>query len=166
VSNSSQSQSVPRDGGYCNDFKAGWGEDPYKSQSVPRDGGYCNARRNPRRSERRSVSIRPEGRGVLQQGLTIDHEIECDVSIRPEGRGVLQHFDMGEAPPGEKSQSVPRDGGYCNSTPRSVVAWLRVVSIRPEGRGILQRGVHRHHDQHGAVSIRPEGRGVLQRIVR
>ncbi len=37
-----ESQSVPRDGGYCNDRQGGGGFVVTLSQSVPRDGGYCN----------------------------------------------------------------------------------------------------------------------------
>jgi len=37
------SQSVPRDGGYCNARCSNWASRPWRSQSVPRDGGYCNA---------------------------------------------------------------------------------------------------------------------------
>jgi len=37
------SQSVPRDGGYCNDRESDRALARDMSQSVPRDGGYCNA---------------------------------------------------------------------------------------------------------------------------
>ncbi len=36
------SQSVPRDGGYCNAFAEDRQHARAQSQSVPRDGGYCN----------------------------------------------------------------------------------------------------------------------------
>jgi len=39
-----KSQSVPRDGGYCNVVDAALAIKGDKSQSVPRDGGYCNSR--------------------------------------------------------------------------------------------------------------------------
>jgi len=85
------------------------------------------------------VSIRPEGRGVLQLRRTSDGKASNAVSIRPEGRGVLQRRSARPAPPAVRrlnpsrgtggtatrrasrrysrvrwSQSVPRDGGYCN----------------------------------------------------
>ncbi len=36
------SQSVPRDGGYCNVRALKARDEAATSQSVPRDGGYCN----------------------------------------------------------------------------------------------------------------------------
>ncbi len=61
-----------------------------KSQSVPRDGGYCNAVGRVWSVLRHPVSIRPEGRGVLQLFDKISTSPRRYVSIRPEGRGVLQ----------------------------------------------------------------------------
>ncbi len=43
-SKNSVSQSVPRDGGYCNAVNTVLGVGLAMSQSVPRDGGYCNSR--------------------------------------------------------------------------------------------------------------------------
>ncbi len=37
------SQSVPRDGGYCNGEVLTLDDARTASQSVPRDGGYCNS---------------------------------------------------------------------------------------------------------------------------
>ncbi len=66
-------------------------EQQKKSQSVPRDGGYCNRHARGGRQGVRRVSIRPEGRGVLQPSQRA-HEAAMATS-----------------------QSVPRDGGYCNT---------------------------------------------------
>jgi len=84
------SQSVPRDGGYCNRRLVVVDNYDHMSQSVPRDGGYCND----------SIGC-PAFTGWI-------------VSIRPEGRGVLQPRLGGREGLGSRSQSVPRDGGYCN----------------------------------------------------
>jgi len=61
------SQSVPRDGGYCNNSLGVVLRRLYVSQSVPRDGGYCNSRYEWGSGGVLDVSIRPEGRGVLQR---------------------------------------------------------------------------------------------------
>jgi len=111
-----------------------------ESQSVPRDGGYCNGCKSMRHAIIRCVSIRPEGRGVLQPCHRAPPHGGRNVSIRPEGRGVLQRREwwrprrgssvsirpegrgvlQPSSPPScscvTASQSVPRDGGYCNES--------------------------------------------------
>ncbi len=64
------------------------------SQSVPRDGGYCNATLSMFQPLLKLVSIRPEGRGVLQHRKIVEDFIRLVVSIRPEGRGVLQRSQI------------------------------------------------------------------------
>ncbi len=59
-------------------------------QSVPRDGGYCNVAITETLVAACAVSIRPEGRGVLQRSKKPAACRPVCVSIRPEGRGVLQ----------------------------------------------------------------------------
>ncbi len=91
------SQSVPRDGGYCNaiaEEEPGW---DCGSQSVPRDGGYCNAAVI---AAAAAEGLNPS-RGTGGTATTPARLKECS--------------DL-------KSQSVPRDGGYCNGSARKVLS--------------------------------------------
>jgi len=136
--------------------------DRIKSQSVPRDGGYCNARVTREVQPELVVSIRPEGRGVLQRRGSSTSTVRCTSQSVPRDGwycNVMAAFDRAEQhlsqsvprdggycnnrrtprrPPVATSQSVPRDGGYCNKMVGSTVGGGQGVSIRPEGRGVLQ----------------------------
>ncbi len=112
---SNKSQSVPRDGGYCNGAKTKHYAECFMSQSVPRDGGYCNYSFDAVVDAPPEVSIRPEGRGVLQRDRELA-ELTAYNSLNPSRGtgGTATEGGIDREDPNAVSQSVPRDGGYCN----------------------------------------------------
>ncbi len=131
------SQSVPRDGGYCNETLEKWAQRNGVSQSVPRDGGYCNRRSTRRLAPPTTSQSVPRDGGYCNTELdAIEAHERCLNPSRGTGGTATVEF-------------LKRIQGC-------------VVSIRPEGRGVLQPGSGPGPRPGHDVSIRPEGRGVLQ----
>jgi len=83
--------------------------------------GGTATRASPLSSGSSEVSIRPEGRGVLQHTPEgIEFVIKMSQSVPRDGGYCNSHSDS-TTPTSTASQSVPRDGGYCNKSRRAAV---------------------------------------------